>query len=186
MQGGFGECCDEQGDGADPGHRRAQQGTEDCSSGVPATCNVGCASVLIPFFEDCGTTLGKQAMQFDTVVALCRAAEAAEAAAAGGTSDGDAHGGMGEPCTDDDECHGLQADFCHVKAGDTMGKCMITGCATGLSPLLLAVIIPLSWVSSCLMLHRVVLTGLCLLCFDQEIAPHLLPGPTKRQARRSP
>eukprot|EP01046_Picozoa_sp_COSAG06_P002642 COSAG06_NODE_95_length_24425_cov_882.571035_19_plen_471_part_00 len=33
------ECCDEP--------------TEDCSSGEPATCNVGCAAVLVPYFQDC-------------------------------------------------------------------------------------------------------------------------------------
>ena len=37
------ECCDEP--------------TEDCSSGEPATCNAGCAAVLLPFFEDCRDTL---------------------------------------------------------------------------------------------------------------------------------
>lgn len=37
------ECCDE--------------ASEDCSSGEPATCNAGCASVLVPFFEDCRQTL---------------------------------------------------------------------------------------------------------------------------------
>ena len=34
-----GECCDE--------------ANEDCSSGQPATCNAGCAAVLLPFFTDC-------------------------------------------------------------------------------------------------------------------------------------
>ena len=56
------ECCDE----AD----------EDCSSGQPTTCNVGCAHVLLPYFDDCVGALGKDgATLFDDVVALCRAAE---------------------------------------------------------------------------------------------------------------
>ena len=57
------ECCDEP--------------TEDCSSGRPATCNVGCAHVLLPFFDDCAGVLGTTgAGLFDDVVALCHAAEA--------------------------------------------------------------------------------------------------------------
>ena len=57
------ECCDEP--------------TEDCSSGRPATCNVGCAHVLLPFFDDCAGALGAAgAGLFDDVVALCHAAEA--------------------------------------------------------------------------------------------------------------
>jgi hypothetical protein len=53
------ECCDEP--------------TEDCSSGIPATCNVGCAVVVLPFFADCSNTLGKHASDFDDVVELCQA-----------------------------------------------------------------------------------------------------------------
>ena len=57
------ECCDEP--------------TEDCSSGRPATCNVGCAHALLPFFDDCAGALGAAgAGLFDDVVALCHAAEA--------------------------------------------------------------------------------------------------------------
>lgn len=37
------ECCDEP--------------DEDCSSGQPATCNAGCAAVLVPYFHDCRSTL---------------------------------------------------------------------------------------------------------------------------------
>lgn len=37
------ECCDEP--------------TEDCSSGQPATCNAGCAMVLISYFQDCHEAL---------------------------------------------------------------------------------------------------------------------------------
>ena len=54
------ECCNEP--------------TEDCSAGVPATCNAACAAVVLPFFDDCSDALGQYASQFDDVVALCRAA----------------------------------------------------------------------------------------------------------------
>ena len=47
------ECCNEP--------------SEDCSSGRPASCNVGCAAVLLPFFADCGEALGPGAAQFDDV-----------------------------------------------------------------------------------------------------------------------
>ena len=47
------ECCNEPG--------------EDCSSGRPASCNAGCARVLLPFFDDCGEALGPDAAQFDDV-----------------------------------------------------------------------------------------------------------------------
>ena len=40
------ECCNEPG--------------EDCSSGRPATCNLGCAHVLLPFFDDCSGALGEE------------------------------------------------------------------------------------------------------------------------------
>ena len=53
------ECCDE----AD----------EDCSTGRPSTCNIGCADELIPFFHDCDMSLGKHASDYDDVVALCQA-----------------------------------------------------------------------------------------------------------------
>ena len=53
--------------------------TEDCSSGRPATCNLGCAHVLLPFFDDCAAALGSAgAALFDDVVTLCRTAEAPE------------------------------------------------------------------------------------------------------------
>ena len=47
------ECCNEPG--------------EDCSSGRPASCNAGCARVLLPFFDACGEALGPGAAQFDDV-----------------------------------------------------------------------------------------------------------------------
>eukprot|EP01043_Picozoa_sp_COSAG02_P011290 COSAG02_NODE_414_length_22826_cov_9.001364_8_plen_441_part_00 len=40
------ECCDEP--------------TEDCSSGQPATCNAGCAAVLVPYYQDCQEVLAKE------------------------------------------------------------------------------------------------------------------------------
>ena len=56
------ECCDE--------------ATEDCSSGRPATCSLGCAHVLLPFFDKCAVVLGPAGVaQFSDVVALCRAVE---------------------------------------------------------------------------------------------------------------
>ena len=47
------ECCDEP--------------SEDCSSGIPATCNAGCAAVVLPFFSDCSDVLGAAAAAFDDV-----------------------------------------------------------------------------------------------------------------------
>ena len=56
------ECCDEV--------------TEDCSSGRPAVCNIGCAHVLLPYFDDCGGALGADGVAaFSDVVAMCHAAE---------------------------------------------------------------------------------------------------------------
>ena len=53
------ECCDE--------------ATEDCSSGRPATCNIGYARVLLPFFDDCRTALAVDTVaEFDDIVALCQ------------------------------------------------------------------------------------------------------------------
>jgi hypothetical protein len=75
---GYGGAC------ADLGDRTAavndeccnEKTVEDCSSGRPATCNLGCAHVLLPFFDDCAGALGTTgAAQFDGIVALCRAAE---------------------------------------------------------------------------------------------------------------
>jgi hypothetical protein len=57
------ECCDEP--------------EEDCSSGMPAACNAGCAAVVLPFFEDCADALGRAVSAFDHVVALCEASSGA-------------------------------------------------------------------------------------------------------------
>jgi hypothetical protein len=40
------ECCDEP--------------SEDCSSGTPATCNAGCAALMLPFRDDCLQQLAQQ------------------------------------------------------------------------------------------------------------------------------
>ena len=61
------ECCDEP--------------SEDCSSGVPATCNAGCADIVIAFWDECQTPFaiasGSQAAQlFQGVVSRCQAANA--------------------------------------------------------------------------------------------------------------
>eukprot|EP01046_Picozoa_sp_COSAG06_P007708 COSAG06_NODE_381_length_16594_cov_7.199454_3_plen_2083_part_00 len=53
------ECCDEP--------------SEDCSSGTPSSCNVGCAAVVLPFFADCSAALGKGASNFEAFTAMCRA-----------------------------------------------------------------------------------------------------------------
>ena len=53
-------CCDEP--------------TEDCSSGMPASCNQGCAQVFIPFMHDCGSLLGPQAAMFGDLLRQCEAA----------------------------------------------------------------------------------------------------------------
>jgi hypothetical protein len=54
------ECCDEP--------------DEDCSSGLPTSCNLGCAAVVLPFFDDCADALGAQASSFDDVLVLCEKA----------------------------------------------------------------------------------------------------------------
>ena len=57
------ECCGEK--------------TEDCSSGKPATCNLDCARILLPFFEDCQEEIALLGLGgFDDVAALCHATEA--------------------------------------------------------------------------------------------------------------
>ena len=54
------ECCDE--------------ASEDCSSGRPATCNLGCARVLLPYFDECAAQLGEDgAAPFNDVVLKCQA-----------------------------------------------------------------------------------------------------------------
>ena len=37
------ECCDEP--------------SEDCTAGIPTSCNAGCAAVLLPFYDDCSDEL---------------------------------------------------------------------------------------------------------------------------------
>eukprot|EP01043_Picozoa_sp_COSAG02_P004473 COSAG02_NODE_117_length_35386_cov_78.819163_7_plen_608_part_00 len=54
------ECCDEPG--------------EDCSSGTPASCNVGCAQVTLPFFDHCSGALGDALPNFGSLVEMCQVA----------------------------------------------------------------------------------------------------------------
>ena len=54
------ECCD--------------QPSEDCSGGMPKTCNAGCAHIMLPFWDDCARQLGTSADLFTEVVVKCRAA----------------------------------------------------------------------------------------------------------------
>jgi hypothetical protein len=49
----------------------AHRPTEDCSSGAPSTCNLGCARVLLPFFTECSSELGNALQEFQGVMALC-------------------------------------------------------------------------------------------------------------------
>ena len=65
------ECCDEP--------------DEDCSGGYPHTCNAGCAALLLPFWRDCRSALGKDSRQFEPAVQLCAAA-GGNTGAAGGSS----------------------------------------------------------------------------------------------------
>ena len=55
------ECCDEP--------------DEDCSSGQPASCNAGCAAVLVPYFLDCRAVLEQSPGGEDTVKAIKGAVE---------------------------------------------------------------------------------------------------------------
>ena len=63
-------CCDEP--------------TEDCTSGMPASCNEGCARVFIPFMNDCGSLLGPQAAMFGDLLRQCEEACPTCATAGGG------------------------------------------------------------------------------------------------------
>ena len=54
------ECCDEP--------------SEDCTGGYPQTCNAGCASLFLPFWDECRSALGKDSRHFEQAVALCEAA----------------------------------------------------------------------------------------------------------------
>ena len=51
------ECCDEP--------------SEDCSGGIPRTCNAGCAELFLPFWRDCRDMLGEQAARFRVTAAQC-------------------------------------------------------------------------------------------------------------------
>ena len=53
------ECCDEK--------------AEACEDGQPQTCNAGCASLMIPYVEDCETMLGDVVANFEPVNQMCQA-----------------------------------------------------------------------------------------------------------------
>ena len=53
--------------------RRADEPTEDCSSGAPASGNADCAGVLLPFWSECGSLLDEQSAVYLGVVAECQA-----------------------------------------------------------------------------------------------------------------
>ena len=57
-------CCDEP--------------TEDCSSGQPANCNVGCAGVLVPYYLDCYNALQAEPGGEEVLVAVQRAVQQCE------------------------------------------------------------------------------------------------------------
>ena len=57
------ECCD--------------QPHESCTGGLPASCNAACASVLLPFWDDCEAALGASGDLFTEVIVECRASQKA-------------------------------------------------------------------------------------------------------------
>jgi hypothetical protein len=50
-------------------------GTDDgiCHGGVPTSCDSGCASVFLPFWQQCGAAFPDHGAQFQSVVTLCEA-----------------------------------------------------------------------------------------------------------------
>ena len=75
--GGKGGACADFDDRTAAVNDECCEKSEDCSSGRPATCNLGCAHVLLPYFDDCAGVLGADNLApFTDVVALCQAAEA--------------------------------------------------------------------------------------------------------------
>eukprot|EP01047_Picozoa_sp_COSAG01_P038489 COSAG01_NODE_3126_length_6545_cov_7.559572_3_plen_160_part_00 len=56
------ECCNE--------------ASEDCSTGVPSTCNAGCAAIMVPFKDDCLAEFSAQfpgaIQQLTDAVAACQ------------------------------------------------------------------------------------------------------------------
>jgi hypothetical protein len=99
--------------------------TEDCSSGRPAVCNVGCAHVLLPYFDDCGDALGADGVAvFADVIALCHAAEVAEGADTTSSS-GPGCFSMKDEATCTNEVYDLP--------DGTVGQCVWSGglCSTG-------------------------------------------------------
>jgi hypothetical protein len=47
----------------------------DCSSGVPSTCSVDCASAFLPLWRNCGAELDKNGADFKDFAAQCSSAE---------------------------------------------------------------------------------------------------------------
>ena len=75
-----------QNDPKNPGHCALQEmtqqtaevnaqccGTDDgmCSSGIPTTCDAGCAAVFVPFWDQCGAAFADGGVDFLGVLALC-------------------------------------------------------------------------------------------------------------------
>ena len=80
--------------GGENGHRRAQatscsqsdiatrsqaittaccaEAGEDCSGGLPTTCNADCADTLMPFWEECQADLGAERAAFAEAAGICR------------------------------------------------------------------------------------------------------------------
>eukprot|EP01047_Picozoa_sp_COSAG01_P033492 COSAG01_NODE_2468_length_7634_cov_6.744127_1_plen_930_part_00 len=75
------ECCDEP--------------TEDCSTGVPSSCNADCAAVFLPFWGDCGALLTANGANYQSVVAQCQAA----GTSSGGAGSGNLVHQFGLTCT---------------------------------------------------------------------------------------
>lgn len=72
-------CCDEP--------------SEDCSSGVPNSCNAGCAAIFLPFWSDCRSAMGKDMHGFDSVIELCEAEAGTNAVGAAGNANAFNFGG---------------------------------------------------------------------------------------------
>lgn len=73
------ECCDEP--------------IEDCSSGVPTTCNAGCAAVFLAFWRDCAGALAKSGgtARFESVAVRCERESTGLSVAVGAGGNGNAY-----------------------------------------------------------------------------------------------
>ncbi len=56
---------------------RCDEPTEDCSSGIPAVCNAGCAAIFLPYYAECSGLLQDPHTSsiLQTTAAKCRLAE---------------------------------------------------------------------------------------------------------------